>query len=382
MRIPGHAVQTGSQGRAAVTGLGARQGGLFGLDSEHNLAPERWRPRSGRSTRGAPMTPEVGRISEFLLDLYRDARHRNPGILQRETLARLREFIPFDFGVWGGGLDASRQITDIVVLDRSPVLVAEWGHVAAIDGYCDLALRRLGYTVLFDDLPGFRDSIAYTEHWLRFDACHMVATIMAEPIQGYVSFIGLGCTDPERRYSEGERLLKQLLMPHVSGALRLCHESRVLDADCAGEGAALVNSAGMILASRAPFLSLVHEEWHHHEPRVPIGILPAWPASVAWRGRAIQVRIEPLGPYFLLRARPCHPLEHLAPREQQVAERFARGSTHKQIARELGLAPSTVRNQLAAIYNKLSVNDKGALASLIHGAGGSAPGNVPGAEPL
>ena len=316
------------------------------------------------------MSLDIGRISDFLLELYRDANQRRPDEFQLDTLARLREFVPFDFGAWGGGLEATRQVTDVVTLDQSSDLFTQWSAVAAVDGYCDLALRRLNRTVMFDDLPDFRQTVAYNEHWRRFDARNMVATIMAEPVDGYVSFVGLCSADIRRTYSEAERQRTQLLMPHISSALRLSRESSVVTAGMQSEGVGLVNSAGSILASRAPFQHLIREEWGHRQPPVPAAILSERSGAACWRGEAIQLRIERLGPCFLLRVRPSNPLDRLTSREREVAERFALGGTHKEVARALGIAPSTVRNHIAGVYDKLGVNDKAQLASLVQGGDG------------
>ena len=51
----------------------------------------------------------------------------------------------------------------------------------------------------------------------------------------------------------------------------------------------------------------------------------------------------------------------LSAREMMVAQRCADGETYKEIARNLNIAPSTVRNHLAAIYRKLSVGNKAEL---------------------
>ncbi len=55
----------------------------------------------------------------------------------------------------------------------------------------------------------------------------------------------------------------------------------------------------------------------------------------------------------------------LTDRELAIAERYAQGESHKQIARALFIAPSTVRNHLAAIYRKLGVSSKIALVSAL-----------------
>ncbi len=53
----------------------------------------------------------------------------------------------------------------------------------------------------------------------------------------------------------------------------------------------------------------------------------------------------------------------LSKREMTVAEHYASGQSHKEIARELGVSPATIRNHIAAIYRKLGINNK---AQLVH----------------
>ena len=48
----------------------------------------------------------------------------------------------------------------------------------------------------------------------------------------------------------------------------------------------------------------------------------------------------------------------LSPREREVAEAYAEGLSHKQIAERLHIAPATVRTHLGAIYRKLGVSNK------------------------
>lgn len=303
-------------------------------------------------------------VSGFLLDLYHDARRQEPHLFQRATLQRLRELVSFDFAAWGGGAAEGRLVTDVIVLDQSTRLFTDWMTVSAQDAYCDLALQRLDRTVLFDDVPDFRRSFAWNEHWRRFGAQNMVATIMAEPIDGYVSFVGLCNEDPARTFGEQDRELKQLLMPHVSAALRLNRERRVLRTAEAEEGVAIVNRAGWVLASCGPFARLAREEWGA-SPRIPEAVLPRRAAATRWRGRVIQARIQPLEDQFLLRVRPYSALSQMTPREQQIAERFAGGLSYKAVAEELSIAPSTVRNHLAHIYEKLGINTKSELVRLL-----------------
>lgn len=57
--------------------------------------------------------------------------------------------------------------------------------------------------------------------------------------------------------------------------------------------------------------------------------------------------------------------ERLTAREAEVARHVARGLTNPQIALLLGTSKFTVRNQLAAIFDKLQVASRAELASLV-----------------
>ncbi len=312
------------------------------------------------------MTAEIGRISEFLLALYRDAHQLRPDLFQHRTLTQMRHLIDFDFGAWGGGAADDREVSDVVVIDQTSSLFTDWSAVATEDAYCGLALKRINHSVMFEDVPDFRHSRAYVEHWGRHDARNMVGTIMAEPVCGYVSFVGLCSADPARRFDEEQRYRKQLLMPHISSALRLCRENWAMRGAAAGEGVAIVNQAGWVLASHPLFRDLMREEWGTFANRLPADILQVCDTAVGqWRGQAIQLRIECFANYYLLRATVLSPLECMTHREQQVAECFAGGLSHKDVARELGIAPSTVRNHLARIYERLGIARKSELVRLL-----------------
>lgn len=62
-----------------------------------------------------------------------------------------------------------------------------------------------------------------------------------------------------------------------------------------------------------------------------------------------------------LRIAPHRLSDRLSARERDIASLIAEGHTHKEIARELGLAPATVRNQTARIYAKAGVTSRAAL---------------------
>ncbi|MCB1955430.1 MAG: helix-turn-helix transcriptional regulator [Rhodocyclaceae bacterium] len=68
-------------------------------------------------------------------------------------------------------------------------------------------------------------------------------------------------------------------------------------------------------------------------------------------------------PFVLMAGEPCDASrerlsEQLTPREREVASAYAAGADYKRIARDMALAPATVRSHLLKIFRKLGVHSK------------------------
>ena len=86
------------------------------------------------------------------------------------------------------------------------------------------------------------------------------------------------------------------------------------------------------------------------------------------RGLRAMTNLTPLaGGHVLteLRLVPERASDNLTRREREIADLIAEGLTHKEIARNLGLAPATVRNQTARIYAKVGVRSRAALTKAL-----------------
>ena len=307
-------------------------------------------------------------VSDFLLELYHDASECKPDELRSRVLRNLQRFIPFDFGVWGGGWADGRLVTDLTVINQSEAILGDWEAVAAQDAFCDITLNHLGSTARFDDVPGYRAGLAYNEHWRCFDASDMMATIVGEETDGYVSFVGLCADHRPVAFSDAERIFKQMLMPHLSQALRMNRELWAGRAATDRGAVALMDREGWILCSHGPFQEFAEREWGRRIARFPVDIMSVLKRNQRWRGKVLDLRLSPFENNYFVHL-SIHPiLSDLSPREREVAELFASGMSHKQVALALGTSPSTVRNQIVKVYEKLGVTSKVALASLVCGA--------------
>jgi len=66
----------------------------------------------------------------------------------------------------------------------------------------------------------------------------------------------------------------------------------------------------------------------------------------------------------------------LTRREREVAKGVARGLSNKSIAEELGITERTVRAHVSAVFEKLGVSDRLALALIVHGVSQRRPGDA------
>ena len=85
-----------------------------------------------------------------------------------------------------------------------------------------------------------------------------------------------------------------------------------------------------------------------------------------WRfvGRKVSAAGHRAGQFTLLRLRHKHGLDHLPLRQSEVALLFAQGLSHKEIAHQLTIHPTTVRNHLALAYRTLAVTSRAELRAL------------------
>ena len=79
----------------------------------------------------------------------------------------------------------------------------------------------------------------------------------------------------------------------------------------------------------------------------------------------LHIRVKRCGELYLLYARKPLPLDALSPREQEIARALGNGKTLKSIARQYGIAVSTVANHTTRIYRKLAIYRREDLIELV-----------------
>jgi DNA-binding CsgD family transcriptional regulator len=161
----------------------------------------------------------------------------------------------------------------------------------------------------------------------------------------------------------------ELAMPHLvlaSQAQWLRELAHTRRPDGGPPGAlAIVDRMGWLHVAAPGFADCMCAEWPGWRgPQLPEALHCSLSRAARFDGRAITVRARPHGDLIVVDVTHRGPLDRLSPREAEIARRWCRGDSYKAIARDLEVAPTTVRHHLRSIYAKLGVASKAALAQL------------------
>ncbi|MEL7466586.1 MAG: LuxR C-terminal-related transcriptional regulator [Pseudomonadota bacterium] len=173
-----------------------------------------------------------------------------------------------------------------------------------------------------------------------------------------------------RRWSAEEREFLRCAVDQLSAAARL---AAVKSSDADEAATVILSDDGVAIVGLASMQEKFGHLWSRAQgDRVPRALSQyvISPGEHMLIDSGLVAICEPIGaPGGLglskLSLRPMTRSDLLTPRERQVAALLADGLSHKEAARTLGVAPSTVRNQTQAIYAKLEVDNRASLTKAV-----------------
>jgi DNA-binding CsgD family transcriptional regulator len=313
-------------------------------------------------------------FSRTLMDLYHLAENAPLDDFPPEVLRLLQPWINFDGAVFGVGETYTDQHTNLQVVqahvhNRSQSMLDDYAQVSAHDPITGAFLNGLSAPLAVDC------KVIYEQKKLdaleQFARKHDLRNLMLygdhptadHPGRWMVLYRGT-----DKAFSAEEADCLHAAWFHVSRAIDISHAKLLdqLDTSRAQRASALVNMRGVVEAADPHFFTLLQREWPGHEGKtLPASLKASMAAGFVYRGQQIEIAMKQQDAYFVCLARAATSIANLTPSELAVARRFAAGLSAKEIARELGVSPNTVRSQLTTLYAKLDVHDKAALAQLL-----------------
>lgn len=312
-------------------------------------------------------------FSHAMVELYELAEQASYQEFPEAALRLLQRSVGFDgavlgLGGSGGAAQESLQITQAHVHQRDAAILQAYGRVSAGDPVTGAFLGGLERPLAVDCLTAYRGPQRGLSEMAEFSRNYGLRHLLlfgdrpqdALPGRWLVLYRS---TNSSFRAEDADYL--HATWAHLSRAIGM-HRTALLDRQDsarAQRASALVNPQGGIETADAQFLLLLRRQWPDMGGRhLPQPLLDALKRGVSYRGQQIEVSARHQQHLWICCARPVDRLASLTPGEASVARRFAAGLSSKEIARELGVAPNTVRTQLSRAYAKLQVHDKAALA--------------------
>jgi DNA-binding CsgD family transcriptional regulator len=312
-------------------------------------------------------------FSNSVLELYNVAEHAGPHIFGEEVFRIVNKLIAFDGAVLGAGLIIKATLPSISAAEAGMRVALRPG--SGVDYLVpEPAASKLlePFTALF--LKGLSKPLA-TDYKTVYQACGSEKINRADRYPELRKFLLYGdapskATDARwlvlyrnggDSFTESEAFLLEAIWHHVTRTIEmnLSHALDRLDPHHSKRAMALVSSRGIIEIASPAMIDLLTIEWQAQIARsLPLPVISALLSNGTYRGRHIEITASQKFGYLACTARRIPLIDTLAPSELNVANRYAKGMTHSQIATLLHVSPNTVRNQLAQAYQKLGVHSK------------------------
>lgn len=317
-------------------------------------------------------------FDELLLKVYRAARELPVGEFQDATLGLLRERLRFNSAVWAQGQNLPKGVAvHSAHLYNEPLeMILDWQRINDRDLVVERVTRNAGQAQNIN----VRALYPGREHRVmrRFSDRYghqnfLIIGLLLDYVRVGRCWLSLYRPDASDQYGHAEVRLLDALAPHLFEALWINRtigfreHGQEADLDLS-DTAAIARTDGVLSYCGRGFLELVRRHWPCWQGlKLPDAFLDSLPGAgkhAITRGHLV-VAVKAAGDLLFLRAEERSPLRALTPRELTAATLYAEGKSHKEIARDMGISPATVRNFLQHTYMKLHVGDKGELASLL-----------------
>lgn len=317
-------------------------------------------------------------LSEILIALHHGANVVSPDKFREYALDLIQTLIPFDCAVWGkhSRSDGELVASEIYLHGNNSELIQGLEKIHQLNAWLTND-HNIQPWITFNFNHSQPPRALTTELRRQFDVIglmHCLCTTGYDPLSQSPHHIILYRNNLDHPYTEEERLLKQLLMPHLEAACD--HNFRLLPQTSTNnplgaerrQSHALTNHQGVLFATEQRFMNLLQSEFPGwHGPLLPEPLLKTFIDENNDRhvGTTITLTASRRSSMWLLWARCKQPIDDFSARTMKLAAYFAEGHNHKEIGQMMNISPATVRNHISIIYKKLQVSNKSQLAQLL-----------------
>lgn len=317
------------------------------------------------------MYTRISELSAFVLDLNAQAQDRDVADLVTWAVARLAEILGYDSAWYGWARvhETGTVIHTSTTFNLPQDYYQFWTEIADQDLLVDQLIDDPNCVATYDRLGNAQTD--GMEHLSDTFGIRKMATAMClrpgRTASFYLSAYRSG--HPARPWSKNECEFLQCAVDNIAAAARVAASKDLTSLDGQAASVFLSQKGATIVG-----LSRLQERFGHLWTRSDGDTVPRWlaeyvdqPGEHLLMDQELVAKCEPFTErdglrWHKLTLRPLQRFDFLTTREREVARALAEGHSHKEVARLLGVAPSTVRNQTQAIYKKLGIVNRAGLA--------------------
>lgn len=307
-------------------------------------------------------------VSRLLLSVYALASAARLDEFDAQVLELLREHIDFDSGWLGHSTltPAGPRLHSSRLYNVRPDFLDDWMEVKRNDPMAGIASKSPGTAVAIEARVDPRVA-PLRSFCRRQNISQVLFSAGAGSAPNRVTHVSLYRGARRSEYSGHDAHTLELVIQHIASALEQnrLHWMRATSRAPDSHSVAMFDSARTLQYADASFHALMLREWPDWDGvTLPDAVCRACagPAASTFAGRHVKLTGEAVSGFMILSARPVGLSYLLSPRELSVAQMFCEGQNYKSVARQLGIAPATVRHHLRQAYTKLSVHNKGELS--------------------
>lgn len=316
-------------------------------------------------------------FDHWLLNLYHHARELPIGAFQTYALKALKEVLSFDSGMWGDGAysEFDGLMLSSVYLHNQPVeMLRSYESVCAHDPALHLSAQNTSTAQAFTAASQLspRNYAKLREHTRRYEMEQALVLLHTNRRTQDSDIVSLWRRHPDRPYTQSDEVLGTRLINHLIEAGSINRMLWLPKDESLSTGTAVATLGGAVLAHDPGYCTCIHAEWPGQKTAwLPPLLMDSLKNTLESRyiGKRITIHGEVKDNVLVLHASQNSTTSRITKAQQNVASLLVRGLSYKEIAKELGVSPATVRNHVHAVYKKLGVRNKVELAQNLHNSG-------------
>ena len=314
--------------------------------------------------------------NNVLLDIYDSAQYCSVSDFNEHALAKFKKIVQFDSAAMADfSITPNREFSiQSLHLHAAPVekllerkkLVGpeklnQNGSLSSRDAAFKAAYTQRGKSLITEIEATVLDSDLL--HYCRkYETAHSLAFVSGETSAGTISSIVLWRATRKNAYQEKHSHAANLLLPHILQARKINRRlTAFFPTELHDSSTLLADFNGCLHFVEQKAIQLLQLEWKQWTPPLlPRQLIESLRKNKekVFIGVSICAKASVQGNMICLVVTAKNNQEmKLSSAEYRTAKLAAEGLQYKEIARQLGVSPATVRNQLHSAYTKLGVSN-------------------------